>query len=121
MNFIIKTHPISQYQYLSKNKRYVSKRGKDFSKAFCKEIKEQMEQNNWKMLNSKNLQVEINFIFNNRRKNDLDNACKYVLDKLSDCNCIVEDRYITKLILEKEYKKVSETRMIIKIIDRDLE
>ena len=112
--------PISQYQYLSKNKRYVSKRGKEWSKEICSQLLKQKEENKWEMLESENIECEILFYFNNRRKNDLDNACKYILDKLSDCKIIKEDRYITKLVLEKEYKKINKERIIIKLKDRDI-
>ncbi len=116
MLFIIKDlKPISQYQYLSSNKRYVSPRGKEWSKEFCSQIETQMKEKNYTMLESEHLEVYVKFILDNRRKNDLDNLCKYVLDKLSDCNCIKEDRYITRLILEKTYIKVSDVRMVIQI------
>ena len=119
MNIIIKNlQPISQYQYLSKNKRYVSKRGKEWSINFCNQVKKQMEVNKWECIISENIEVDIVFYFNNRRKNDLDNACKYVLDKLSDCNCIKDDRFIKRLILEKHYDKNATNTIIIKIKDR---
>lgn len=119
MEFIVKDCPmISQYQYLSSNKRYYSKRGKDFIKKFQYIIRKQMEEKKYKMLESENIECEVICYFDNKRKNDCDNFVKPVLDNLEKCNVFKDDRYITRLIIEKKYQKPLDICAIIKIRDR---
>ena len=120
MNFIITNiKPISQYQYLAPNKRYYSKRGKEFKKTFQEEINRQMKIKNYKMMTSHNIECNIVCYFDNKRKNDLDNNVKPILDNLEECNVFEDDRWITKITIEKVYEKPSRRTMEIYINDRD--
>lgn len=120
MEFEIKTvKMISQYQYLSSNKRYYSKRGKDFIQKFCLEIRSQMLQKGYKMMESDNIECEVIGYFDNKRKNDLDNYVKPVLDNMEKCGVFRDDRYITKLIIEKKYQKPLDVSCKIKLRDRN--
>ena len=118
--FIIRDCPmISQYQYLSSNKRYYSKRGKEFIKKFCEIIRSQMMTKNYKLLDSDNIECEVIGFFDNKRKNDLDNFIKPVLDNMEKCQVFTDDRYITKLTIEKKYQKPLDICAIIKLRDRN--
>lgn len=120
MEFIVKDcKMISQYQYLSSNKRYYSKRGKDFIKKFQTIIRSQMLTKGYKILESDNIECEVIAYFDNKRKNDVDNFVKPVLDNLEKCNVFIDDRYIKRLIIEKRYQKPLDVCAIIKIRDRN--
>ena len=108
---------ISQYQYLSSNKRYYSKRGKEFIKKFQYIIRKQMTEKQYKMLESENIECEVVCYFDNHRKNDCDNFVKPILDNLEKCGVFKDDRYITRLIIEKRYQKPLDVCAIIKIRD----
>ena len=102
MKFIIKDlQCISYYQYISKNKRFITKRGKDYKKKFLEQINKQMLENNYKMIESENLKVKCHFIFLNRRCNDIENALKVPLDLLEGI-AYKNDRWINELSLTKE-------------------
>ena len=120
MNFIIKDlECISQYQYLSSNKRYITKRGKGWMKNFKEQLIKQMEESKYTMLDSDNIEVEIEMIFCNKRKNDIDNGLHYILDGMEGV-VYKNDRYINKLIATKSYQKKYEGMMNVKISVRDM-
>ena len=120
MEFIIRDcKMISQYQYLSSNKRYYSKRGKDFIKKFQTIIRSQMMTKNYKTLESDNIECKVIAYFDNKRKNDLDNFVKPLLDNMEKCGVFIDDRYITKLIVEKKYQKPLDICAQIWIRDRN--
>ena len=120
MEFIVKDcKMISQYQYLSSNKRYYSKRGKEFIKNFQATIKQQMIDNKYDMLESDNIQCEVLCYFDNKRKNDCDNFVKPILDNLEKSGVFLDDRWVTKLIIEKKYQKPLDICAIIRITDRN--
>ena len=111
---IVNLEPISQYQYLSSNKRYVTKRGKAWMKEYKKQLTEQMEKFKYTKLKSCSIKCEITLTFCNRRKNDIDNGLHYCLDGME--NIVYEnDRYITHLVATKCYKKKEECCIKIKI------
>ncbi len=117
MEFIIKDlECISQYAYLSSNKRFITKRGKLWMKSFKEQLNKQMLEKNYTILDSKNIQVELIMNFCNKRKNDIDNGLHYILDGMEGI-VMVNDRYVNKLIAEKKYEKKYEgmTNVIIKI------
>lgn len=115
MNFeITNLQPISQYAYLSSNKRFVTKRGKDWMKEYKRQLTEQMEKNKYTILESENIQCEIELTFCNKRKNDIDNGLHYCLDGMEGI-VIKNDRFITKLIATKLYCKNVEDMINIKI------
>lgn len=105
---IIDLEPISQYQYLSSNKRFVTKRGKAWMANYKKQLTEQMILNNYTQLKSENIKCEIELTFCNRRKNDIDNGIHYCLDGMEDI-VIDNDRYITHLVAIKKYKAKTKT------------
>jgi Holliday junction resolvase RusA-like endonuclease len=120
MEFVIRDcKMISQYQYLAPNKRYYSKRGKEFIQKFQTIIKSQMVTKKYETLDSDNIECEVVCYFDNKRKNDCDNFIKPILDNLEKCNVFLDDRYITKLIIEKKYSKPLDICAIIKIKNRN--
>ena len=122
MEFIIKDlECISQYQYLSSNKRYITKRGKGWMKDFKEQLIKQMVEKNYTILDSNNIEVELTMTFCNKRKNDIDNGLHYILDGMEGI-VMVNDRYITKLVAEKKYCKKHEDmiNVIIKVVDRNV-
>jgi len=122
MKFIIKNlNCISYYQYLSSNKRFVTKRGKEYRKSFLYQVNKQMAENNYTLCQSKNLLVTVHFIFDNRRCNDIENALKVPLDLLEGI-AYTNDRWIQKLILSKETvikPKLPQYNLTIEITDLD--
>jgi len=122
MEFIIKDlECISQYQYLSSNKRFITKRGKAWMLEYKKQLVEQMLKNDYDMLDSDNIEVELVMTFCNKRKNDIDNGLHYILDGMEGL-VMKNDRYITRLVAEKNYCKKYEgmTNVIIKVKDRNI-
>ena len=120
MEFEIRTvKMIRQYQYLSSNKRYYSKRGKEFIEKFCLEIRSQMLRKGYTMMESDNIECEVIGYFDNKRKNDLDNYVKPVLDNMEKCGVFRDYRYITRLIIEKRYQKPLDITCKIKLRDRN--
>ncbi len=111
---ILNLEPISQYQYLSANKKYVTKRGKTWMLEYRKQLEEQMEKFNYKILESESIECEITLTFCNKRKNDIDNGLHYCLDGMEGI-VLLNDRYITKLIATKKYCKKYENMCNIKI------
>ena len=120
MEFVVRDcKMISQYQYLASNKRYYSKRGKEFIKNFQTIIKKQMVEKKYEMMTSENIECDVVCYFDNKRKNDCDNFVKPILDNLEKCGVFTDDRYITKLTIEKKYQKPLDICAIIKIRDRN--
>ena len=111
---------ISQYQYLSANKRWITKRGKEWMREYKKQLTEQMLEKDYELLDSDNIECELIMTLCNRRKNDIDNSLHYLLDGMEGL-VIKNDRYITRLIAEKKYHKKYEgmTNVVIKIRDRN--
>ncbi len=123
MEFIIKDlECISQYAYLSSNKRFITKRGKNWMKSFKEQLNKQMIEKNYTILDSNNIEVELTMTFCNKRKNDIDNGLHYILDGMEGI-VMVNDRYVNKLIAEKKYEKKYEgmVNVIIKITDRNVD
>lgn len=116
---ITNLEPISQYAYLSSNKRFVTKRGKTWMLDYKRQLKEQMESFNYTILESENIQCEIELTFCNKRKNDIDNSIKQIFDGMEGI-VITNDRFITKLIATKTYCKKVEGLCNIKIKISDL-
>jgi Holliday junction resolvase RusA-like endonuclease len=81
-------------------RKYVSAEGVKFVKDIRISLREQMEEKKIKKYEGK-VEMTVKFYFNNKRKNDLDNFTKPFLDAISDI-IIEDDRYIYKLLLEKE-------------------
>lgn len=111
---------ISYYQYLSSNKRYYSVKGKEFMANFRREVECQYS---GEPFPSTNIECSVYIYLNNRRKNDLDNYVKPILDNLQMCGVIQDDCYITRLIVEKEIiiTKELDTNCIVKLRNRTAE
>lgn len=118
MKFIIKElKNISYYQILSRNRRYKTKKGKEWIANFQEQVKKQMLENGWELLDCKNIECEIILYHDNKRKHDLDNN-KQILDALEGI-VYNDDNHITRLIYEKHYQKPCECNLIITIKSRD--
>jgi Holliday junction resolvase RusA-like endonuclease len=104
--FTIRGCPLlSQYQYLTPNRRHYSKRGKEFITNFTAQVYRQIEENQYQTMQSCNIECAVIMYFNNKRLNDLDNNVKPVLDNLQRCGVFRNDGHITKLMIEKKYVK----------------
>ena len=113
MEISIAIQPISYYVYLSQNRyrKYITKRGREYKDIIENELVTYMED---KTILTEDVSVSIEFYHNNRRKNDLDNYCKPILDFMSNI-VYVDDKQITQLHLHKKYDKTN-PRIIINIL-----
>jgi crossover junction endodeoxyribonuclease RusA len=113
MEIIIPIECISYYQYLTQNKfrKYITTRGREYKQKIEDILTEYMLD---KKIKTENIRVSLEFYFNNRRKNDIDNYAKPILDFMSNI-VYVDDRQIIDLHLKKFYDK-SNPRLIIKVM-----
>ena len=113
MNLEIKVKCVSYYQYLSINRyrKYITNRGRIYKDLIETELIDYMEKNNLTIID-KNCKVELFIYLDNKRKNDVDNFIKPILDFMSDI-VYTDDRLITKLYVEKYYDKEN-PRVLIK-------
>lgn len=91
--------PVSYYQYLSMNRyrKYITNKGRVYKETIETQLKKFMED---KEIITGNCEITIELGFNNKRKNDLDNFAKPILDCMS--NIIYnDDKQVTTLILSK--------------------
>lgn len=102
MRIILKGNPLStSHIYKSfRNRVYLSKQGKDLKASY---IEQAISQYKDKQL-TEDLKVEVDFYFGDKRKRDIDNYNKLVLDSM---NKVVweDDEQIQELILRKFYDK----------------
>jgi crossover junction endodeoxyribonuclease RusA len=112
MDITINIIPISYYQYLSQNKfrKYITPKGRDYKRRIEEKLSEMMMD---KEIINGNIRVTLQFFFNNKRKNDIDNYAKPILDFMSDI-VYVDDRQIIELNLKKFYDKEN-PRIVIKV------
>ena len=103
MDITIDIIPLSYYQYLAQNiyRKYITNRGRKYKDAIEKILVMEME--NKDKIES-DCSVSITFYFDNRRKNDIDNYGKPLLDFMSDI-VYGDDRQIVDLRLVKFYDK----------------
>jgi crossover junction endodeoxyribonuclease RusA len=80
--------------------RFKSKRYKEFIEKFAIYVPEKTES-----LHIGDLHVEINLYFGDRRRHDIDNFNKAILDTLVEYEVIGDDNQITRLVVEKYYDK----------------
>ena len=111
---------ISYYQYLGSNKRYITKRGKAYKQSYLDQLNKQMIDKGYEIFNSKSIEVDMVFYFDNRRCNDIENAMKVPLDLLEKI-AYTNDRWITKISCEKHYLKDPPFNLKIIIKDREIE
>ena len=57
--------------------------------------------------------VEIIYTFKDNRKRDLDNLTKTLLDVLEDAGILYDDKFVYKLIIEKQIKSEEKTEIRI--------
>ena len=88
---------------------YMTAKGKDLKEQYYYEIK-----NQWKEEMRTTAKIDITFYFGNKRKNDIDNFTKLILDSLENI-VIVDDSRITDLNLHKRLD-VKNPRIEINVI-----
>jgi Holliday junction resolvase RusA-like endonuclease len=95
--------PCSYYQYLTQNRfrKYITHRGREYKNSIETELVESMKE---KEIFKGDVKVSIDFYFNNRRCNDIDNFAKPILDCMSEI-VFNDDRQITDLHCKKFYDK----------------
>lgn len=91
--------PLSYYQYLHQNRfrKYISKKGREYKELLQTEFNKVMEGT---PIYKEDCKVSMIFYFNNKRKNDLDNFAKPVLDCMSGI-IFLDDRQVIELHLKK--------------------
>jgi len=95
------TPPSLNSLYPSSNgRRFKSKRYKAFIERFALYVPDR----NPTLLNG-DLHVEINLYFADKRRHDIDNFNKAILDTLVLYEVIGDDNQITRLVVEKYYQK----------------
>ena len=100
----VNVKPLSYYSYLSHNKfrKYLTKSGRTYKEKLISMITDYMID---KTMIEGNCKVEIDFYFDNNRKNDLDNFAKPILDAMSALvycdDCQVVDLHLKKTVIEK--------------------
>lgn len=80
---------------------YLCKKGKELKEQYCWEIKSQHK--GQKM--TEDIKCEIRYFMGTKRKFDLDNGGKLVIDSLMDGGIIKDDSQIMELYLYKDYCK----------------
>ena len=102
MDLLFDIKPLSYYSYMKQNRygKYVSKEGKQYKEDIKNIAIKYMEENSFEPFTEK-LQMNVKFTFDNKRKNDLDNFIKPLLDCFTGI-CFDDDRWVYKLIAEKE-------------------
>ena len=110
--------PCSYYQYLNQNRntKYITAKGREYKQKIEFELMKVMEDMEMILEDCK---VSISLFFNNKRKNDIDNFVKPILDFCSDI-VYKDDRQIVDLHVKKFYDK-DRPRICIKVdtIDED--
>ena len=71
--------PISYYQYIkqTKNRKYITPKGKEYKELIETEMKKYMEKNKIEKIEYGDVFTSIELYFDNKRKNDLDNFFFY--------------------------------------------
>ena len=114
MEITINIQPLSYYQYLTFNKyrKYITLRGRKYKQEIEDRLTEFMVD---KEIKTEDISVSLVFYHNNKRKNDIDNYAKPILDFMSDI-IYLDDRQVTELNLKKFYDKEN-PRITIKVED----
>lgn len=84
---------------------YLTKKAKDFQENFKEHLKSYIPVET-------PLDVEINYVFPDRRKHDIDNYCKILLDCMQG-SVYKDDNQIVRLTLNKKYEKNNPSTTII--------
>ena len=102
---ILKGNPLSTNHIYKRHgfTIYMSAEGKAMKEAYQWEITSQ-----WKeKLTYRNVEVEIKLFFGDKRKRDVDNYNKLVLDAMTGI-VYDDDKQITKITIERQLKKLKE-------------
>jgi len=122
IKLIINKKPISTqhlYWYNTKTKRYFMKKDWKIRKEETRQIILNQIKNKWKIDKNDIYEVYIKFFWTDKRKHDLDNYNKILLDILIEEKIIYDDNNIFKLILEKYIKqKENKIEIFIKKIKK---
>lgn len=113
MNLSISINPLSYYQYLTQNRfrKYITKRGREYKRIIEDILSIFMID---KKVITGDCSVTLEFYHNNKRKNDVDNFAKPILDFMSDI-IYVDDKQVIELHIYKKYDKEN-PRIVIKIV-----
>lgn len=100
MNLNLDIHPLSYYQYLTQNKyrKYITTKGRKYKEDLHCIFIEYMKD---KEIIKGKVKVIMKFSFSNKRKNDLDNFIKPLLDCMSGI-IFEDDRQVYQLEVSKE-------------------
>ena len=114
MEITINIISLSYYQYLTQNRfrKYITKKGREYKGIIEDTLTEFMID---KIRKTGNIRISLVFYFNNRRKNDIDNFAKPILDFMSDI-IYEDDKQIIELNVKKFYDREN-PRLIIKVED----
>ena len=101
MEFSIPLKPLSYYSYLSQNRyrKYKTKKGKIYESEIKRIVNRTMIDNNWEII-EKPVILGVTLYFDNKRKNDIDNMIKPIMDSLSDV-LYKDDRQVFELNIRK--------------------
>ena len=105
-SFVFNTTPLSYYRTLRKTKSgrtYLTKEGKEYRKTIKEQVEAQMFGYNIDVLKG-NLSATFIFFHDNRRKNDLDNSLKSILDCFNEV-LFEDDSQLISITLSKKYDK----------------
>ena len=123
MEFNIDITPISYYKYLTQNRfrKYITKEGRVYKKALEDVFIDYMiapmglagddSIGKDRPIYTEDVSVRIELYLDNKRKNDIDNFVKPILDCMSEI-IFVDDRQVTELIARKHYDKYNPRLLI---------
>ena len=106
ISFEIQIRPLSYYQYLKQNKyrKYITKRGREYKETLELHFAEFMK--DIEIINNP-CKLDIELYLDNKRKNDLDNFCKPIMDCMTGIvytdDCLIVDLHINKFYSDKPH------------------
>ncbi len=104
ISFEIQIRPLSYYQYLKQNRhrKYITKKGKEYKEILQKHFAEFMK--DIEIVDGP-CKLDVEFYFDNKRKNDVDNFCKPIMDCMTGIvytdDCLITDLHIKKFYSDK--------------------
>ena len=106
MEITIHIQPMSYYAYLSQNKyrKYITSRGRKYKSIIEDKLSEYMMDKKEKFIKTEDIRVSLIFYHDNRRKNDVDNYGKCILDFMSGI-IYEDDKQVCELHIYKGYDK----------------
>ena len=114
MTFILNIKPLSLHCINKQNRqrRYRTRQGNEYYSIIKKEIQKQMDLIDMKMTEEQ-IELEVLFVFDNNRANDLDNHLKSLLDAMEGV-LYKNDKQIFKITCEKYVEDVCRIEITIK-------